>query len=280
MRLTQNMIDSKFCPTEVAEALKIVAHYGLYRQLLTFEFVTCNVVDNVLLGQQFSNPDAAFTICVPARPDFAEIIDRCAQVIITQLIKLFTSSCLGNDRQAENFVLARNGGDRELEKVHTSVTKVTCDVCTKLKIPSSNDGAECVGKHPHRRHVKSHDVPCGNQFVSNHDVFIEGHVIIYCRIIVLAHKLQPRTADAKLRQTAKLSAIINPPSCFVVEFLRACLTRRMTLRLCSAPIVLVGLSCNSMSLRIAAPDRFGTVIAGLDNEIICSYLRYLEPSSS
>jgi hypothetical protein len=90
------------------------------------------------------------------------------------------------------------------EKVHTSVTKVTCDVCTKLKIPSSNDGTKCVCKHPHRRHIKSHDVPCGTQFVSNHDVFIEGYVLIYCRIIVLAHHLRPRTAHSELRQTSNI----------------------------------------------------------------------------
>jgi hypothetical protein len=82
MRLTQNRIYSEFCPTEVAEALKIVAHCGLHRQLLFFEFVTRNVVNNVLLAQQFSNPGAAFTICGTARLDFAEIIDSCAQVII------------------------------------------------------------------------------------------------------------------------------------------------------------------------------------------------------
>jgi hypothetical protein len=83
MLLTQNRIDSQFCPTGVAEALKNVAHCGLYWQLLSFEFFTCNLVDNVLLGQQFSNPDAAFTIGITARPDFAEIIDSCAQVIIS-----------------------------------------------------------------------------------------------------------------------------------------------------------------------------------------------------
>ncbi len=82
MWLTQNRI-YQFCPTEVAEALKIIAHCGLYLQLLSFEFFTRNVVDNVLLGQQFSNPDAAFTIGVTARPDFAEIIDSCEQVIIS-----------------------------------------------------------------------------------------------------------------------------------------------------------------------------------------------------
>jgi hypothetical protein len=82
MRLTQNRIDSEFCLTEVADALKIVAHCCLYRQLLIFEFVTLNVVDNVLLAQQFSNPDAAFTIGGSVRLDFAEIIDSGAQVII------------------------------------------------------------------------------------------------------------------------------------------------------------------------------------------------------
>ena len=82
MLLTQNRIDSQFCPTEVAEALKIITHCGLYRQLLSFEFFTSNEFDNVLLGQQLSNPGAAFTIEVPARQDFAEIIDSCAQVII------------------------------------------------------------------------------------------------------------------------------------------------------------------------------------------------------
>ncbi len=81
MRLTQNRIDSEFCPTEVAEALKIVAHCGLYQQFLHFEFVTRNVVNTVLLAQQLSNPDAAITICCTARLDFAEIIDSCAQVI-------------------------------------------------------------------------------------------------------------------------------------------------------------------------------------------------------
>jgi hypothetical protein len=82
MRLTQNRINSEFCPTEVAEALKIFAHCGLYPQLLFYEFVTRNAVDNVLLAQQFSNPDAAFTTGGTARSDFAETIDSCAQVII------------------------------------------------------------------------------------------------------------------------------------------------------------------------------------------------------
>ncbi len=175
---------------------------GLYLQLLSFEFFTRNVFDNVLLGQQFSNPGPAFTIGGHARTDFAEIIDSCAQ-----LINFFTFSCLGNDGQAENITLARNGGDRELEKVHASVTKDTGDVCTELKIPSSKNGAERVGKHPYRRHINSHYVPFGDQFVSNHDVFIEGHVIIYCRINVLEHQLGPRTADAKLRQFASLERI-------------------------------------------------------------------------
>jgi hypothetical protein len=83
MWLTQNRIDSQFCPTEVAESLKIVIHCGLYRHLLSFEFFTRNVFDNVLLGQQFSNPGEAFTIGAHALPDFAEIIDSCAQVIIS-----------------------------------------------------------------------------------------------------------------------------------------------------------------------------------------------------
>jgi hypothetical protein len=83
MLLTKNRINSQFCPTEVAESLKTVAHCTLYRQLLSFEFFTRNVFDNVLLGQKFSNPGAAFTIGVHARQDFAEIIDSCAQVIIT-----------------------------------------------------------------------------------------------------------------------------------------------------------------------------------------------------
>jgi hypothetical protein len=82
MRLTQNRIYSEFCPTEVVEALKIVADCGLHRHLLFFEFVTHNVVNNVLLAQQFSNPGAAFTICGTARLDFAEIIHSCSQVII------------------------------------------------------------------------------------------------------------------------------------------------------------------------------------------------------
>jgi hypothetical protein len=126
MLLTQNWMDSEFCTTEVAEALKIVAHCGLYRQLLIFEFVTCNVVGNVLLTQKFSNQDAAFTIGGTALSDFAEIIDSCSQVIIGQLIDRFTFRrfrCLGNDVQAEKIVLAWNGGDQELQKVHTSVTK-------------------------------------------------------------------------------------------------------------------------------------------------------------
>ncbi len=73
----------------------------------------------------------------------------------------------------------------------TLLLQVTGDVCTELKITSSNDGEERVqvGKHPHRRQINSHDAPCGNQFVSNHDIFIVGHVIIFCRIIVLAHQL-------------------------------------------------------------------------------------------
>jgi hypothetical protein len=83
MRLTQNRINSQSCPTEVARFLKIVIHCCMYRQLLSFEFFTRNLLDNVLLGQQFSNPGAAFTIGVHARPDFAEIVDSCAQVIIS-----------------------------------------------------------------------------------------------------------------------------------------------------------------------------------------------------
>ncbi len=71
-----------------------------------------------------------------------------------------------------------------------------------------------------------------------------------CMIIVLAHQLRPRTADAKLCQTFETIRNQKPPSLFVVRFLRACLTRRITLRLCSAPMVLVGLSCNSMFLQI------------------------------
>jgi hypothetical protein len=75
MRLTKNRIHSQFCPTEVAKSLKIIAHCCLYRQLLSFEFFTFNAFDNVLLGQQFSNSGAAFTIGVQAWPDFAEMID-------------------------------------------------------------------------------------------------------------------------------------------------------------------------------------------------------------
>jgi hypothetical protein len=99
MWLTQNRIDSQFCPTEVAKALKIVAHCCLYLQLLSFEFFTRNVFDNVILGQQFSNPGAALpvTIGIPALPDFVEIIDSCAQVIISYLINFSTFSCFGND---------------------------------------------------------------------------------------------------------------------------------------------------------------------------------------
>jgi hypothetical protein len=62
MRLTQNRIYSEFCPTEVTESLKIVAHCGLHRHLLLFEFATRNKVNNVLLAERFSNPNAAFTI--------------------------------------------------------------------------------------------------------------------------------------------------------------------------------------------------------------------------
>jgi hypothetical protein len=270
MRLAQNRIYSEFCPTEVAEALKIVAHCGLHQHLLFFEFVTRNVVNNVLLAEQFSNPDAAFTFCGTARLNFAQMIHSFAQVIIGQLINRFTFRCLWNDGQAEDIVLARYGGDQELKKVHTSVRKVTCDVCTKLKIPSSYDGVQSVCKHPHRRQINSHYVPFGNLFVSNHNVFIEEYVKIYCRIIVLAHRLRPQTAVAKLR-LPKLSAIIKPPSCFAVKSLRACLTRHITLRRCFGAMVLDGLSCNSMFLRIAELERFGAVIAASVNEIICSY---------
>jgi hypothetical protein len=96
------------------------------------------------------------------------------------------------------------------EKVHTPVTEVTGDVCTKLKIPSSYDGAQSVCKHPHRRQINSHDVPLGNQFVSNDNVLIEEYVKIYCRIVVHAHRT---ASDHKLRlqnfvRLPKLSAII------------------------------------------------------------------------
>jgi hypothetical protein len=131
--------------------------------------------------------------------------------------------------------------------------------------------AQSVCKHPYRRQINSHDVPLGNQLVSNDNVIIEGYVKIYCRIIVLAHRL--RVSDHKLRlqnsvRLPKLSAIIKPPSCFAVKFLRAYLTRRITLRRCSGAMVLDGLSCNSMFLRIAELERFGAVITASDNEII------------
>ncbi len=70
------------------------------------------------------------------------------------------------------------------------------------------------------------------------------------------------------------------PSCFVVRCLRARPTQRIIRRLCSAPMVLLGLWCNSMFLRITAPERFGTVTAASVSETICSYLRYLDPSCS
>jgi hypothetical protein len=46
-----------------------------------FEDVTANIFDNVLLGQQFSNRWAAFTVRLRALLDFAEMTDSCAQVI-------------------------------------------------------------------------------------------------------------------------------------------------------------------------------------------------------
>ena len=82
MLLTQNRIYSEFCPTEVTESLEIVAHCSLHRHLLLFEFVTRNVVNNVLFPEQFSNPDATFTICGTARLNFAQTIHSFAQVII------------------------------------------------------------------------------------------------------------------------------------------------------------------------------------------------------
>ncbi len=89
MRLTQYRIYFEFCPTEVTESLKIVAHCGLHRHLLFFEFATRNTVNNVLLAEQFSNPDAAFTICGTARLNFAQITHSFAQVFIGQLISRF-----------------------------------------------------------------------------------------------------------------------------------------------------------------------------------------------
>jgi hypothetical protein len=111
MTLTQNRIYSEFCPTEVTESLKIVARCGLYRHLLLFEFATRNKVNNVLLAEQFSNPDAAFQICGIALLNFAQSIHSFAQVIIGQLINSFTFRCLWNDGQAEKIVLALYGGD-------------------------------------------------------------------------------------------------------------------------------------------------------------------------
>ncbi len=111
MRLTQNRIYPEFSPTEVSESLKIVVHCCLHRQLQLFEFATRNKVNNVPLLGQFSNPDAAFTICGTARLNFAQIIHSFAQVVIGQLINRFTFRCLWNDGQAEDIVLARYGGD-------------------------------------------------------------------------------------------------------------------------------------------------------------------------
>jgi hypothetical protein len=73
---------SSFGATKVAEALKIVTHCSLYRQLLRFELGTANIFYNVLRSQQFSNLGAAIIVGMRARLDLAQKIDSYVQVSI------------------------------------------------------------------------------------------------------------------------------------------------------------------------------------------------------
>jgi hypothetical protein len=105
MCLTQNRIH--------VQALKIVTHCSLYRQLLRVELGTATIFDNVLRSQRFTQGfsylGAAITVGIGAWPDLAQKIHSFAQVSIIYSINLNTFRRLRNHGQATDIVLAWDG---------------------------------------------------------------------------------------------------------------------------------------------------------------------------
>ncbi len=75
---------------------------------------------------------------------------------------------------------------------------------------------------------------------------------------MLAHQLGPRTADAKFCQTAETIRNHKITKLLCRQILAGVSTCRIRVThwLCSTPVVLVRLSCNSMFLQITEPERF------------------------